>query len=144
MLKYSKITVWIELRVAEEEFWLIYSLDFASLVEWLESCVGRDVGTRKDLGKGKIVLEFALKKSKCSVIDWKINRWWQFLFHHLTIVWQYNRSMVFCFYNCSDLSTVRKNCSRDWEKKICKIFEITRTIYSNRERQEQFFKQWAF
>ena len=33
MLKYSKITVWIELRVAEEEFWLIYSLGFASLVE---------------------------------------------------------------------------------------------------------------
>ena len=55
--------------------------------------------------------------------------------------------MVFCYQNCSDLSTVRKNCSSDREKnfeilglqpRICKIFEITRTIYLNSERSEQF------
>ena len=26
--------------------------------------------------------------------------------------------MVFCYQNCSDLLTVRKNCSSDWGKKI--------------------------
>ena len=52
----------IEPRVAEEEFWLIWILDFVSLVEWQEGFVGRDVEARKDLAKGKIVLEFALKK----------------------------------------------------------------------------------
>ena len=48
--------------MAEEEFWLIWILDFVSLVEWQEGFVGRDVEARKDLAKGKIVLEFALKK----------------------------------------------------------------------------------
>jgi len=38
---------------------------------------------------------------------------------------------------------VRKNCSSDreirgWRPRICKSFEITRTIYSNSERSEQF------
>ena len=36
---------------------------------------------------------------------------------------------------------MRKKCSSDQEKlqpQICKIFEITRTIYSNSERLEQF------
>ena len=49
--------------------------------------------------------------------------------------------------------TVRKNCSsdrektfeiRDWRPRICKIFEITRTIYSNSERPEQFFETEYF
>ena len=49
---------------------------------------------------------------------------------------------------------MRKNCSSDREKllkflRICKIFEITRTIYSNSERSEQFsvtecFFNWRF
>ena len=43
---------------------------------------------------------------------------------------------------------MRKKCSSDWEiflkseaegRKICKNFEITRTIYSNSERPEQLF-----
>ena len=43
--------------------------------------------------------------------------------------------------------TVRKNCSSDWGKtfqircwrpRICKIFEITKTICSNSERSDQF------
>ena len=56
------------MRVAEEEFWKIYqgpvqtALDFASLVEWLEVWVDREVGNGKDLAKDKIVLEFGLKK----------------------------------------------------------------------------------
>ena len=51
--------------------------------------------------------------------------------------------------------TVRKKCSSDWEKllkfeadrwrpRIFKNFEITRTIYSNIKRSEQFFLQNAF
>ena len=44
------------------------------------------------------------------------------------------REMVFCYQNCSDLL---------WEKIVPAIenlqnFEITRTIYSNSERSEQF------
>ena len=48
------------------------------------------------------------------------------------------RTAVFCFQN----SSVRIKCYSDWETwgwrpSICKIFEITRTIYSNSERSEQ-------
>ena len=49
--------------------------------------------------------------------------------------------------------TVRKKCSSDWKNlfeiwglrpKICKIFEITRTIYSNSERSEQILVTECF
>ena len=49
--------------------------------------------------------------------------------------------------------TVRKNCPSDrektyeirgWRPRICKNFEITRTIYSNNERSEQFFVKECF
>ena len=49
--------------------------------------------------------------------------------------------------------TVRKNCSSDWEKilifeaegrEFAKKFEITRTIYSNSERSEQFLLTECF
>ena len=42
--------------------------------------------------------------------------------------------------------TVRKNCSSDrgWRPRIFKIFEITRTIYSNSERSEQFLVTECF
>ena len=43
--------------------------------------------------------------------------------------------MVFCYQNCS----VRKNWPR-----ICKIFEITRTIYSNGTRSKQFLVTESF
>ena len=33
---------------------------------------------------------------------------------------------------------------QDWRSKICKLFVITRTIYSNSERSVQFSKQNAF
>ena len=58
----------------------------------------------------------------------------------------------FCYQNCSDLLW-EKNCSSDWEKtfenwdwrpRICKHFEITRTIYSNSERSEQFLVTECF
>ena len=39
--------------------------------------------------------------------------------------------------------TVRRNCSSDGEK-ICKNFEITRTICSNSERSEQFLVTECF
>ena len=49
--------------------------------------------------------------------------------------------------------SVRKNCSRDWEKllkfeakgrEFAKKFEISITIYSNRETSVQFYNQNAF
>ena len=46
--------------------------------------------------------------------------------------------------------SVRKKCSSDPEKfeaegqEFLKFFEITRTIYSNCERSDQFLKQIAF
>ena len=65
--------------------------------------------------------------------------------------------MVFCFQNCSDLHTVRKNCSSDREKllkleaekEIPKEFAkflrpLNRTIYLKSETKEQFLKQNAF
>jgi hypothetical protein len=33
---------------------------------------------------------------------------------------------------------------RGWRPRICKIFEIIRTIYSNSERSEQFLVTYAF
>ena len=43
--------------------------------------------------------------------------------------------------------TVRKKCSSDWEKCLkfeAEFFEISRTIFSNSEKSEQFLKQNAF
>ena len=54
----------------------------------------------------------------------------------------YSRTMVFCYQNCSDLLwekivlVIEKNWG--WRPRIFKIFEVTRTIYSNSERSEQF------
>ena len=39
---------------------------------------------------------------------------------------------------------VRKNCSSDREQLLNKVFEITRTIYSNSERSDKFWKQNVF
>ena len=59
--------------------------------------------------------------------------------------------MVFCYQNCSDL--LWENCSSDREKllkfeaegrEFAKEFEITRTIYSNSERSEQFLVTECF
>ena len=54
-------------------------------------------------------------------------------------------SMVFCYQNCSELLwetnvlVIKKNFWNSRPRpRICKIFEITRTIYSNSERSEQF------
>ena len=44
--------------------------------------------------------------------------------------------MVFCYQNCSDL--LWEKIVLVIEKNFCKIFEITRTIYSSSERSEQF------
>ena len=46
--------------------------------------------------------------------------------------------------------TARKNCSSDqfeipgWKPRICKLFEITRTVYWNSEKSVQFLKHNAF
>ena len=59
--------------------------------------------------------------------------------------------IVFCYQNCSDLLwekialVIEKNFEiRGWRPRICKNFEITRTIYSNRERSEQFLVTECF
>ena len=59
--------------------------------------------------------------------------------------------MVFCYQNCSDLLwekvvlVIEKNFEiRGWRLRICKHFEITRTIYSNSERSEQFLVKFIY
>ena len=59
--------------------------------------------------------------------------------------------MVFCYQNCSDLLweklfyLSRKTFEiRGWRPRICKSFEITRTIYSHSERSEQFLVTECF
>ena len=60
-------------------------------------------------------------------------------------------SMVFCHQNCSDLlweksvPVIEKSFEiRGWRPRICKHFEITRTIYLNSERSEQFLVTECF
>ena len=59
--------------------------------------------------------------------------------------------MVFCYQNCSDLLwekfvlVIEKIFEiRGWRPRICKNFEITRAIYSNSERSEQFLVTECF
>ena len=51
----------------------------------------------------------------------------------------FSRTMVFCYQNCSDLLWEKKNLVIEKN-----IFEITRTIYSNSERSEQFLVTECF
>ena len=66
-----------------------------------------------------------------------------------------HETLVFLFEYCSDLLwekivllfSDRENTFeiRGWRLGICKIFEITRTIFSNSERSEQFLvTEWFF
>ena len=59
--------------------------------------------------------------------------------------------MVVCYQNCSYLLWeklfywARKTFEiRGWRPRICKLFEITRSIYSNSERSETFSKRSGF
>ena len=59
--------------------------------------------------------------------------------------------VVFCVLNCSDLLrektvlvTEKKIEIQGWKIRICKNFEITRTIHSNIERTEQSLTQNGF
>ena len=61
------------------------------------------------------------------------------------------KTLVFCYQNCSDLLwqkivlEIEKNFWNSRLKpRICKIFEITRTIYSNSERSEQCLETECF
>ena len=69
-----------------------------------------------------------------------------FLVAYLLLSQKYtHREMVFCYQNCSDLLWSRKTFEiRGWRPRICKIFEITRTIHSNSERSEQFLVTECF
>ena len=50
--------------------------------------------------------------------------------------------MVFCYQNWSHLlwERVVLLIEKKWRLRICKFFEITRTIYSNSERSDQFLE----
>ena len=60
--------------------------------------------------------------------------------------------MVLCYQNCSDLlwekkmfKLLRKKYEiRGWRPRICKLFEISRTNYSNSERSEIFLVTKCF
>ena len=59
------------------------------------------------------------------------------------------KKMLFCYQTCSHLLweksvLVIKKKFWGWRQRICKFFEITRSIYSNSERSVQFLKQNAF
>ena len=72
-----------------------------------------------------------------------------------TIFWQFPtkhnnvKVMIFCYQNFSALLW-EKNVLvitfeiRGWRPRICKIFEVTTTIYSNSERPEQFLVTQCF
>ena len=68
------------------------------------------------------------------------------------VTWTKNHpKMVFCYQNWSDLlweklfQWSRKTFEiRGWRPRICKIFVITWTIYSNSERSEQFLVTECF
>ena len=60
-------------------------------------------------------------------------------------------SMAFCYQNCSDLLwekidlvIEKKFANLRLKARICKLFEITWTIYSNSERSEQFLVTICF
>ena len=59
--------------------------------------------------------------------------------------------MVFCYQNCSDLLWEKNDLViektfeiRGWRPRIWNLFEITRTIYSDSERSEQFLVTECF
>ena len=53
--------------------------------------------------------------------------------------------MVFCCRNCYDLLWEKiVLVIRGWRPRICKNFEVTRTIYSNRERSKQLMQNWEY
>ena len=102
-----------------------------------------------------MVVKFPLGKTKARFEC--MLKWQDFFLKHQTVIlvhffgYQMKR-------NCILLPklfwpTVRKNCSsnrekllknRGWRSRICKIFEITRTIYLNSEKSEQFLVTECF
>ena len=77
----------------------------------------------------------------------------QFCWNYLRFFKRNLKEMVICYQNCSVLLSMRKTWSSDrekmfeirgWRLRICKIFEINKTIYLNSEWSVQFLKQNAF
>ena len=66
--------------------------------------------------------------------------WWKVLNSSL----MYCKNMVFCFQNCSYLTTQWKKIVLEIEKNFWKLFKMTKTIYSNSERSVQLLKQNTF
>ena len=69
---------------------------------------------------------------------------WHCLWVHMCSVAQ-STEMVFCYQNCSDLLwekvflwSIKTFEIWGWRSRICKNIEITRAIYSNNVRSEQF------
>ena len=81
------------------------------------------------------------------VLAWP--QWWSFV--DLITIFAIKLEIVFCCQICSDLLWekivlwLRKTFEiRGWRPRICKIFEIIRTIYSNSERSEQILVTECF
>ena len=79
-----------------------------------------------------------MKSQVCKILHMRLWNHFYLMVVVSLLFCQKNLKMVFCYQNCSDLL---------WEKIVlvikknfwnCKIFEITRTIYSNSESSEQF------
>ena len=80
------------------------------------------------------------KQNTAHLIKTLINTPALFIIHHTDCFKQrfvaYLQEMVFCYQNCSDLCTVRKNCSSD-----LKIFANSRPSASNCKRFSQSLEQ---
>ena len=132
-----------------------------AIITWLSSSLGSDpranekllellAMTFHDLGWLRGIVFFALKCScfnsavlfkKQSVIYWRAKSSCQAV----------QMKMVFCYQNCSDLLwkkivlVIEKKFEiQGWRPRICKNFEITRTIYSNSERSEELLVTECF
>ena len=77
---------------------------------------------------------------------------WHFRAKPKVIKLSYVIILVFCYQNCTDLLwekivlVIQKKLFeiRGWRSQICKMFEITRTIYSNSERSEKILVTECF
>ena len=73
---------------------------------------------------------------------------WNYLisgYHYLAKPWRHP-TMVFCYQNCTDLlwEKIVLVIEKNWRPRICKFFEIIRTIYSSSERSEEFLVTECF
>ena len=121
---------WISFIVFEKDLLPVQLLCFMRYLTIMLTLETRQVQTFQILSKknetNELVVLLKRKKRRCVVL-------------------------VFCYQNCSDLlweKIVLVIEKKIWNSRLkaenCKIFEITRTIYSNSERSEQFLVTECF